>query len=147
MRTGIFVYNNAKHSEEEGTEALFYTPNDVGKITTYLVESTTVLATRVTVDDNFYDIYAVNCPSELSFRGMDRGMFEMFIVVFLVVGILATAEFCCSARFFRGDSSGIFSHRRERSMLPQSASWTETSPHRSAILTRMNLRVYVTALT
>ena len=38
-----FVYNNAKHSEEEGTEALFYTPNDAGKITTYLVESTTVL--------------------------------------------------------------------------------------------------------
>ena len=40
-----FVYNNAKHSEEEGTEALFYTPNDVGKITTYLVESTCLLYT------------------------------------------------------------------------------------------------------
>ena len=31
--------------------------------------------------------------SELSFRGMDRGMFEMFIVVFLVVGIWQSAEF------------------------------------------------------
>lgn len=38
-------------------------------------------------------------------------MFEMFIVVFLVVGFWQSAEFCCSARFFRGDSSGIFSHR------------------------------------
>ena len=27
-----FVYNNAKHSEEGGKEALFYTPNDAGKI-------------------------------------------------------------------------------------------------------------------
>ena len=95
-----FVYNNAKHSEEEGTEALFYTPNDAGKITTYLVESTTVLATRVTVDDNFYDIYAVNCPSELSFRGMDRGMFEMFIVVFLVVGILAIGGILLLSQIF-----------------------------------------------
>ena len=103
-----FVYN-AKHSERRrGTEALFYTPNDAGKITTYLVESTTVLATRGDSDDNFYDIYAVNCPSELSFRG-HRGMFEMFIVVFLVVGIWQSAEFCCSARFFCADLSGISS--------------------------------------
>lgn len=143
-----FVYNNAKHSEEEGTEALFYTPNDAGKITTYLVESTTVLATRVTVDDNFYDIYAVNCPSELSFRGMDRGMFEMFIVVFLGGGNSGNRRNSAAQPDFLAQTlSGISSRRRKHSTSPQSESWTENSPHRSAILTRMNLRACVTVLT
>ena len=100
----------------------------------------TVLATRVTVDDNFYDIYAVNCPSELSFRGMDRGMFEMFIVVFLVVGILAIGGILLLSQIFSRS-------RRKHSTAPQSESWTENSPHRSAILTRMNLRACVTVLT
>ncbi|MFQ9572857.1 MAG: hypothetical protein ACLR0V_02055 [Roseburia hominis] len=64
------------------------------------MESTTVLATRVTVDDNFYDIYAVNCPSELSFRGWTAECLRCLLSSSLVVGILAIGGILLLSQIF-----------------------------------------------
>ena len=127
--------------------ALFYTPNDAGKITTYLVESTTVLATRVTVDDNFMTSTRSTVRGNCHSGGWTAECLRCLLSSSWWWEFWQSAEFCCSARFSRADLSGISSRRRKHSTSPQSESWTENSPHRSAILTRMNLRACVTVLT
>ena len=82
------VFQNARHNEEEGAEALFGTATKEGTIESYLIENTTILAIGQNVDGEFYDVYFVHCPDEKSIFGMDRGMFEQFIFIFLGIGII-----------------------------------------------------------
>lgn len=83
------VFQNTKHSEEESAETLFDVTRKVGVTDSYLIEHTTIIAYRSEVDGMQYDCYVVNCPSDASIFGMDRGLFEMFILIFLFVGVLA----------------------------------------------------------
>lgn len=53
------------------------------------MENVTIAKEKVFINDEVKYIYAVYYPRDSSFLGMDRGMFEMFIIIFLVSGILA----------------------------------------------------------
>lgn len=81
------VFHNLKHSEEESVETLYDVPRAVGQTDSYVIEHTTIIAYRSEVNGAQYDCYVANCPSDASIFGMDRGLFEMFILIFLGVGI------------------------------------------------------------
>lgn len=80
------VFTNVKHSEEESAETLYDVDKKTGQTDSYLIEHTTIISYRCTYNGQQYDCYVVNCPSDASIFGMDRGLFEMFIVIFLTVG-------------------------------------------------------------
>lgn len=83
------VFENAKHSEEESAETLYEVKKNIGQVDSYVIEHTTIIALRCEVDGKQYDCYVLNCPSDASIFGMDRGLFEMFILIFLTVGVIA----------------------------------------------------------
>lgn len=83
------VFENAKHSEEESAETLYEVKRKVGQKDFYLIEHTTIIVFRSEISGATYDCYVVNCPSDASIFGMDRGLFEMFILIFLTVGVIA----------------------------------------------------------
>lgn len=83
------VFENAKHSEEESAETLYEVKKNVGQVDCYLIEHTTIISLRCEADGKQYDCYVLNCPSDASIFGMDRGLFEMFILIFLTVGVIA----------------------------------------------------------
>ena len=83
------VFENAKHSEEESAETLYEVKKNIGQVDSYVIEHTTIISLRCEVDGIMYDCYVLNCPSDASVFGMDRGMFETFILAFLTVGVIA----------------------------------------------------------
>lgn len=98
--SGERYYKNLKFNEWEAVESVLSANKDVGQIDTYLIEGVTILATQYEVDGVVYDIYAASCPKDISFWGMDRGMFEMFLIVFLVIGFLSIALILLCSQLF-----------------------------------------------
>ncbi len=84
---GKEVFCNAKHNEVEVAEALLKREKEKNHLESYLVEGVTVFVTSRSISGDNYDIYFVSSPSGTSILGIDRGMFETFIVIFFVVGI------------------------------------------------------------
>ena len=84
---GKELYYNVRHNEEEGAEPLYDKEKEIGALDGYIIENVTLLVTRQTVDGVAYDLYFASSADEKSIFGMDRGMFESFIIAFLVVGI------------------------------------------------------------
>lgn len=93
-------YKNLKFNEWEAVESVLKADKEVGQIDTYLIEGVTILVTQYEVDGTVYDIYTASCPEDNSFWGMDRGMFEMFLIVFLVIGLLSIAIILLCSQFF-----------------------------------------------
>lgn len=93
-------YENLKFNEWEAVEAVLAADKKAGRIDSYLIEGVTILVTRCQADGVIYDIYAASCPEDISFWGMDRGMFETFLIVFLVIGLLAIAVILLCSQFF-----------------------------------------------
>lgn len=93
-------YTNLKFNEWEAVESVLTADKKVGQIDTYLMEGVTILVTQYEMDGAVYDIYAASCPKDISFWGMDRGMFEMFLIVFLVIGFLSIAVILLCSQFF-----------------------------------------------
>lgn len=83
------VYQSARHSEEESAETLYLIDKEPEEIQGYFIENTTIITCRHKIEDNYFEYYIVNCPSGVSIMGMDRGMFEMFLLILLTVGIIA----------------------------------------------------------
>lgn len=91
------LYSNLKHSEWEGVEELLYNDTGTEKIQTFFLENVTVVSEKLMLDGETYYLYAAYCQGEDSVAGMDRGIFEMFLILFLVIGvIIITAILCCS---------------------------------------------------
>ena len=90
-------YSNVRDSEWESIEELEDSEFVSDKVILYNMENVTIAKCRITHGDIDYNVYAAYYPGELSFMGMDRGMFEMFLIVFIITGILAiTALLFCS---------------------------------------------------
>lgn len=85
---GKVVFQNARHSEEESAETLYTHEKKDGQVAGYFVANTTILTYRTDGTGVSYDYYFVQCPGSASIMGMDRGMFEMFLLVLLGVGII-----------------------------------------------------------
>lgn len=87
--SGQIVYQNARHSEEESAETLYTHEKKEGELAGYFVANTSILTLRCKFQNQCYDFYAVSCPGGASVMGMDRGMFEMFLLILLAVGTIA----------------------------------------------------------
>lgn len=86
---GKELYYNVRHNEEEGAEPLYDKEKENGTLNGYIIENVTLLVTRQSIDGRAYDLYFASSVDEKSIFGMDRGMFESFIIAFLVVGIFS----------------------------------------------------------
>ncbi len=91
------IYSNAKHSEKECIEELKGGEFDTQAVRLYRMENIVIARCTVEKDQNTYMVYAAYSPQEWLPLGIDRGVFEMFIIVFLVAGIIIIAGLliCC----------------------------------------------------
>lgn len=93
-------YKNLRFNEWEAVESVLTAEKNKNRVDIYLIEGVTILTTQYEVNGTVYDVYASNCPDEISFWGMDRGMFEMFLIIFLVIGFLSIALILLCSQFF-----------------------------------------------
>ena len=95
------IYDSGlKHGEWESVESLLYSAEEAGRVDTYYIEGTTVVSTLYVNNGVQYYLYAANGTQEGSFLGMGRGMFEMFLIVFLIIGIISIAGILLCSQIF-----------------------------------------------
>lgn len=87
--SGKTAYQTAKHNEEESAETLYDTDKEDGVVKSYLIEGTTIFTLQQEIAGTDYQLYFVSCTKDVSILGMSRGMFETFIAIFLIVGVLS----------------------------------------------------------
>lgn len=90
-------FSNVRHSEWECIEELENENFSSETVQLYSMENVTIAKCMIQRDGQNFFVYASYYPGELSMWGMDRGMFEMFIIVFILSGMIAIAGllFCC----------------------------------------------------
>lgn len=93
-------YSNARHSEMECIEELEDTEFQASGVKLYSMENVTIAKCMVSTGTEAYYVYATYYPGELSLWGMDRGMFEMFIIVFIIAGIIIIAGLLVCSQIF-----------------------------------------------
>ena len=91
------VYSNLRHSEKECIEELEHGEFSLDKIKLYSMEGAAIARCVVSLTDGDYNVYATYYPKENSLWGIDRGVFEMFVIVFIIAGIIIIAGLllCC----------------------------------------------------
>lgn len=94
------VYSNIRHREWEAIEAVETANFDSDQIVLYNIENVTIAKEKVLINDEIRYIYATYSPRDLPFLGMDRGLFEMFIIVFVVAGVLAILGLLLCSQIF-----------------------------------------------
>lgn len=97
---GKRVYSNLRHSEMEGVESLFSVQKETGEIHTFFVEKVTVFSTKIETSGGTYEVYIADCPAGTSFLGIDGGVFELFLIAFLVIGILSIIGILICSQLF-----------------------------------------------
>ncbi len=101
-------YSNLTHSEREGTETLRYEETQTDAIETFLIENVTILRTHLETEDGAYELYIASCPTGTFLPGVDRGIFEWFLTLFLLVGLLVIGGILlCSQAFTKALISKI----------------------------------------
>ena len=83
------IYSNLRHSEWEVVEEVEDNSFQSGKAIMYFMEGATIVATKIDNASGTYTLIAVSSPKGIAFLGMDRGLFEMFLIAFLITGALA----------------------------------------------------------
>lgn len=94
------IYSTVSHRSFECVEEL--EDNKLGSkdVHLYSMEGITIARYVVTVDDVDYNVYATYSAGQKSIAGMDRGMFEMFIIVFISGGILIIIALLLCSQIF-----------------------------------------------
>lgn len=82
------IYKNVHHNESEVSEGISSDSVSEGAVRYFYMEGTTVLTTRLTADGQEYLLIASSSNGSFNFLGMDRGLFEMFLIVFLITGLI-----------------------------------------------------------
>lgn len=93
-------YSNVRHSEWECIEELEEDEFTSDKVQLYSMESVTIAKCIVSMAGAEYFVYAVYYPENLSLWGIDRGMFEMFVIVFIIAGFIVIAGLLLCCQFF-----------------------------------------------
>lgn len=93
-------YSNVRHSEEECIEELEKNNFTYQGVKVYSMENVSIARCYVTVNGSTYMVYATYYPKDLSLFGMDRGVFEMFIIVFIGAGIIIIAGLLLCSQIF-----------------------------------------------
>ena len=98
---GNELYSNIKHSERECLKELLADENfNTDKIALYYMENVTIAKEKINISGNIRYIYAINYPDKYAFLGINRGMFEMFIIIFLMICLFAIAGLILCSQFF-----------------------------------------------
>lgn len=95
-------FSNTRHSEMEYIEELEKSKLTNDKVKLYSMEKVTIARCIISVDDTPYMVYAIYYPKELSLLGMDRGVFEMFVIVFIISGIIIITGLIICSQIFTG---------------------------------------------
>ncbi|MDD3219533.1 MAG: HAMP domain-containing sensor histidine kinase [Lachnospiraceae bacterium] len=93
-------YSNVRHSEEEFIEAFENTAFSSEQVKLYNMEGVTIARCIITADGTDYNVYVACSETSRSLWGMDRGMFEMFIIVFVIMGIIVIAGLLFCSQIF-----------------------------------------------
>lgn len=98
------VYTNARHGAMECIEELEKDPMDVenmSRVRVYSIEDATIARGAMSgTDGRMYNVYAVYYHGERALLGMDRGVFEMFIIVFIIAGLIIIAGLLMCSQIF-----------------------------------------------
>ena len=97
---GSEQYSNVRRSEWECIEELDNSEFTSKKVKLYSMENVTIAKCLIRSGDTDYYVYAASYPGELSLWGMDRGMFEMFVIVFVLSGFIIIAGLLLCSQLF-----------------------------------------------
>lgn len=98
--SGKELYKNLRHREWEAVEEINSDEIKPGNVKIFFMEGSTIVISKINKSNCVNTIVAVSTTEEKTFWGMDRGLFEMFIIIFLVVGIIAIAAILLCSQFF-----------------------------------------------
>lgn len=93
-------YSNVRHREWECIEELERDDFSYDRVRLYNMENVTIARCRVSVQEEPYMVYAVNYAEKTSLWGIDRGLFEMFIIVFVIAGMIIIAGLLLCSQIF-----------------------------------------------
>ncbi|SHJ39782.1 HAMP domain-containing sensor histidine kinase [Parasporobacterium paucivorans] len=94
------LYSNIRHSEWECISELEKSSFDSEQVVLYSMENVTIAKEKILKGEESTYIYAAYYPKEASILGMDRGIFDMFIIVFVVAGVLAILGLLLCSQIF-----------------------------------------------
>jgi len=93
-------YSNISHRVKECIEELEKDHYILENMQLYSMENVTIIRCSITDQTKKYSVYATYSGSKQSFWNYDHGMFEMFIIVFIVLGVVAIAGLLLCCQFF-----------------------------------------------
>lgn len=79
------VYTELTHREKEAVEGLLKSESKKDGI--YFIENTTIISKNVSTPTGNYVLYGASSQGN-SFMGIGRGMFEEFIILFIILGLI-----------------------------------------------------------
>lgn len=94
------LYSDMKYGNEEAIEGLSMQDKSYGQIVTAHTGGVTILAVKYLIDGAEYELYAACSSAEIIFPGIELGMFETFLTVFLLIGIFSIAGILLCSRLF-----------------------------------------------
>ncbi len=94
------VYSTVHHRETECIEKLEKSENKTDKIKVYNMEGVSIAKCRMNYNGEKYSVYATYYPDQSALWGIDRGMFEMFAIVFAISGIIIIVCLLISSQMF-----------------------------------------------
>ena len=110
---GETVYSNLSQTETESvdsigeqddsdTESGHHGHDHASEITvsTFFINSVTVLSARFPVDDTTYQIYAASSADEESLFSTDRRVFQLFLLLFITIGAFVILAILLASRMF-----------------------------------------------
>ena len=93
-------FSNVRHSAMECIEELEEGEFTYDRVRLYSMEGITLARCLVQAEEQTYHVYAVYSPEETALWGIDRGIFEMFIIVFVMAGIVIIAALLLCSQLF-----------------------------------------------
>lgn len=93
-------FSNISHYEKECIEHLNRGDSSSQKVNLYYQEGVTIIKSVLLRDNAHFNVYAVYSDPEQPMWGMSGGMFETFIIVFVITGLLAIAGLLLLSQIF-----------------------------------------------
>lgn len=93
-------YSDMRYANIEAIEPVNLKDRQCGELVTMLVGGVSVIAGRYEAGGNVYEVYTAKSTSNTIFPGIELGMFETFIIFFLVVGFVSVAGILLCSRMF-----------------------------------------------
>lgn len=98
--SGVEQFSNVSHFEKEYIDYLNNDKLSSREVKLYYQGGITVVRTMFRRDNQNFNVYAVHSNRSQSMWGMNNGMFETFIIVFVITGLLAIAGILMLSQIF-----------------------------------------------